>query len=70
MSTQGRYGKLCIAESVYPTPDKSKPDEALPMASDKPRWTEPPQGGYRAGLLGNVRFRLLFVQRQGGRRWR
>jgi len=33
---------LCIAESVYPTPHRSRPNAAMPLASDKPRWTEPP----------------------------
>ena len=34
-----------LAESVDPTPDGSRPDELMPMASDKPRWTEPQHGG-------------------------
>jgi len=58
MSGTGRYGDLSIAKSVYPTPHGRGPSEPMPTASDKPRWTEPPRR-LRAGLLGNVRFRLL-----------
>ena len=58
-------------ESVYQTPHRSWPDAPVPVASDKPRWTEPPPRWWRAAgltgcmtgmypvlcrLLGNVRF--------------
>ena len=51
------------AESVYQTPHRSWPDALVPVASDKPRWTEPPPRCWRAGLLGNVSLRGLVAQR-------
>ena len=39
------------------------------QAPDKPHWTEPPRGGGRVGLLGNVWFRWLFWEAQAGKRW-
>ena len=38
-------------------------------APDRPRWTESPRGGGRAGLLGNVRFRGVFWEGPAGRSW-
>lgn len=68
----GRYASLAITESVYPTPYRSWPNEPLPLASDKPRWTEPPPRWWHVGLLGNVSLRGLCEQRFGGGelRWR
>ena len=41
-ATSGGVPLRGLTESVYPTPLRSWPDGALLMASDKPRWTEPP----------------------------
>ncbi len=41
----------------------------MQQAPDRPRWTESPRGGGRAGLLGNVRFRGVFWEAPVGRRW-
>ena len=38
-------------------------------APDKSCWTEPPRGGGRVRLLGNVRFRRVFWEAQAGKRW-
>lgn len=42
MISIGMTVKGSPTESVYPTPHRSWPGAPLPMASDKPRWTEPP----------------------------
>ena len=56
-------GAFTVTESVYQTPHRSWPDALVPVASDKPRWTEPPPRCWRAGLLGNVSLRGLVAQR-------
>ena len=62
-----RGAELCrLTESVYLTPHRSWLNAPMLMASDKPRWTEPPLRWWRAGLLGNVRLSWLIWQRDGG----
>jgi hypothetical protein len=34
--------QIDLTASVYPTPHRCWPSVPIPLASDKPRWTEPP----------------------------
>ena len=69
-SAQGHYAELCIVESVYLTRHRSWPGAPMPVASDKPRWTKPPLGAWRAEPLGNVRFSSEFREARGASAWR